>query len=67
MKTMQNWIDEAVSFAYEWKQATGKAPTKNDVLRECKEIASGDSDIKQTMIDECGSVEQYAEELYSYI
>lgn len=67
MKTLQNWIDEAATFSYEWKQATGNAPTEADVIRECEEIASGDKELKQTMIDECGSVENYAKELYSYI
>ena len=53
-KTTYQWQEEAESFAYEYKQATGHKPTLDDVIAECKDIG----------ID---NYVEYAETLYSYM
>lgn len=52
-KTRAQWQEEADSFVYEWEQATGKKPTLDDVISECKDIG----------ID---NYKEYAETLFSY-
>lgn len=38
MKTKYQWKEEAESFVYEYVNATGKRPTLQDFINECKEI-----------------------------
>lgn len=66
MKERYEWIDEASNFVCEWERSTGKKPTLSDVIAECKDIAQ-DSESKETMESICGSVENYAKTLYSYM
>lgn len=66
MKERYEWIDEASIFVCEWERSTGKRPTLSDVITECKNIAA-DKEIREMMIDECGSVKEYAETLFSYM
>ena len=66
MKNENQWIDEAKSFKDEFFNATGLYPKLDNVISECMEIAK-DSDLKETMEALFGSVENYAEELYSYM
>lgn len=53
-KTKAQWQEEADSFAYEWEQATGRKPTLDDVISECKDIG----------ID---NAEEYAKILFGYM
>lgn len=54
MKTNAQWIEEAESFEYEFEAATGRKPTLEDVIAECKDIG-------------IENAEEYAKELYSYM
>lgn len=66
MKDRYEWIDEASNFVCELERSTGKKPTLSDVIAECKDIAT-DKEARDMMIDECGSVKEYAETLFSYM
>ena len=53
-KTQYQWIEEADTFRAEFEASTGKQPTLEDVIAECKDIG-------------IENAEEYAETLYSYM
>lgn len=56
-KTEFDWHEEANSFIFNWRQATGVSPTYNDVIKETKGI-DGYAEV---------TANEYAETLWNYI
>lgn len=63
MKNKSQWAEEAANFIAEWGT---EEITYKDVLDVCRDIAA-DADSKKVMEGECGTVDQYATELYLHI
>lgn len=55
-KTRQQWLDEADSFLFNWTNATGRDPLKEDVIAECIEFN-----------DPPYNTREYGETLWEYI
>ena len=66
MKNVNEWIEEAESFKDEFFNSTGHYPELDDIIAECEDIAK-DRESRETMENLCGTVENYAKELYSYM
>lgn len=50
----QNYIDNGIT-------------TWREIFQDCSEIARTDKELKQSMIDQCGSVSKYAEEIFDAV
>lgn len=68
MRTEIEWICEATNFLLNFRRYNNdNDPTLDDVIAELRIDANVEPYFAEMMLEQCDSIEEYAEKLYSYM
>lgn len=67
MRTEIEWICEATNFLQNFRMHNDHEPSLDEVTAELHVCANVKMYFKEMMLEQCDSIEEYAEKLYSYM
>ena len=67
MRTEIEWICEATNFLLNFRRYNDHEPSLDDVITELRIDANDEPYFFEMMMEQCDTIEEYAEKLYSYM
>lgn len=67
MRSDLEWMLEATNFLQNYRRCNDHDPSLDDVITELRIVANDEPYFMEMMLEQCDSIEEYAEKLYSYM